>query len=182
MRLCQLCNQEREEVTQVAVPPATWNAFHNFAGVCAECAAASKNRSRLRVPKKAVLPVSAESALPVAGSTCISHRRTGMTLKMVEGPLQEAQLSGALLSSALLNGAAMAGSNLRKADLRLADLGGADLRRADLRGADLRGADLRSTDLREARLEQANLLSCRCDDQTAWPAGFNVERAGAILE
>lgn len=184
MRLCQLCNQEREEVTQVAVPPATWNTFHNFAAVCSACAGDVKNRTRLRIPKKVAVTPPSEALLPpvAPGSTSISHRRTGATLQVVEGPLAQAQLPGAVLSSALLAGAAMTGINLRKADLRLADLGGANLRGADLRGADLRGADLRSTDLREARLDQANLHSTRCDNSTAWPAGFNAHHAGAVLE
>jgi hypothetical protein len=184
MRLCQLCNQEREEVTQHPVPPATWNAFHNFAAVCAECAVATKNRSRLRIPKKAALtpPAGSDWSTAAPGGTAISHRRTGATLQVVDGPLARAELGGALLSSALLAGAALTGANLRKADLRLADLGGASLRGADLRGADLRGADLRSADLREARLDHANLHSSRCDKGTVWPAGFNSAGAGALFE
>jgi hypothetical protein len=183
MKLCQLCGQEQEQVSTLAVAPATWNGFNHFASVCAACQASTKNRTRLRPASKGtVVKQDAAAAAAAPGSTTISHRRTGATLQVVEGPLARAELTGAALNGAHLAGANMPGAILKKADLRLSDLTGADLRGADLRGADLRGADLRSTDLREARLDRANLQSTRCDGMTNWPEGFDPRSAGAVIE
>lgn len=188
MKLCMLCGQEKEQVSTLPVPPATWNQFNNFATVCAECAAIPKNRVRLRLAPAKTL-ATAGAAAPEAGEAApgkkitISHRRTGAALAEVPGTtLQQAELPGANLNGADLQHATLNQANLQRADLRLADLNGADLRGADLRGAQLRGADLRDADLRGAKLEGADLHSARCSRGTAWPETFDPRRAGMSVE
>lgn len=188
MKHCMLCGLEKEQVSTLVVPPATWNQFNNFATVCAECQAIPKNRTRLRLaPAKAAAGKAASEAAaeaaPAGPQVTISHRRTGAVLHQVAGnSLQQADLSGAKLGGADLQHATLNQANLQKSDLRLADLTGADLRGADLRGASLRGADLRDTDLRGARLEGADFSSARCSRGTRWPETFDPRRAGLSVE
>src|SRR5688500_3727607 len=179
MKLCMLCGQEKEEVSTLVVPPATWNQFNNFATVCAECAAATKNRTRLRLsPKKGL----AQADAPEGPHITISHRRSGAILKQVPGTtLQNADLSNIALNGADLQHVSLNGANLAKTDLRLADLQGADLRNADLRGTNFRSADLRDADLRGARLDGADLRDARCSGGTQWPDGYDARRAGAQI-
>jgi hypothetical protein len=90
-----------------------------------------------------------------------------------------------------LTGAQLALADLRATDLRSADLAHADLhgarafsaglrhanlKNADLRCSDLRSADLRGADLRHARLTGATFVNAVADDQTLWPAGFDVRQ------
>ncbi|MEB3163850.1 MAG: pentapeptide repeat-containing protein [Prochlorothrix sp.] len=88
------------------------------------------------------------------------------------------------------------GADLREAKLKDADLTGADLRDANLEGADLRnvvftaallqGANFAGTDLRSAylnaTLSQVNFSNALYSYLTIFPAGFDPEAAGMVLE
>ena len=108
-------------------------------------------------------------------------------------------LRGAELQGADLRGADLRGADLQGADLRGADLRGADLRGADLQGADLEGSALHGADLRETRVGKSGLghrggdpeltfiynpeiWAARADDETRWPAGFEVFGAGIVFD
>jgi uncharacterized protein YjbI with pentapeptide repeats len=181
MKHCTLCGETRENVSVLPVAPATWNAFNNFAEVCAECVAAPLNRTRLKAPAAAKPVVVSEETS--RHQVTVSHRRTGAVLLVVEGrTLARSTMEGASLNGADLQHADLTGANLLRADLRLADLSGADLRGADLRGATLRGADLRGANLSSAKLNKADLHSARFDQYTGWPADFDARAAGALAE
>lgn len=191
MKTCRMCQTDKEDVVMVAVAPATWNGFNNFAEVCATCQESRrfKTWSRTGTSRTKVAAAAAAAALetetaaaanPVK-SVLISHRQTGaLLLKHEGGSLAGADLSSKNLASADLRNGELRGANLSQADLHLADLHGADLRGTDLRAVNFRGADLRAADLRESRMNRADLRHSVYDEQTLWPAGFDPLGTGAI--
>lgn len=110
-----------------------------------------------------------------------------------DADLRGANVRGADLHVAALRGADLCRTDLHDVDLRGADLCGATLRKADLGGADLCGADLRDADLSGADLRGANLAKAELsgailthperghtlhDDETQWPAGYQIPEVG----
>jgi uncharacterized protein YjbI with pentapeptide repeats len=79
-----------------------------------------------------------------------------------------------------LKAANLTGAKLVQADLSGADLHDALLDGADLTGASLAKADLRLTSLTGANLAGADLTGALYDAKTAWPDGFDPEKAGAV--
>ncbi|MGD1937672.1 MAG: pentapeptide repeat-containing protein [Cyanophyceae cyanobacterium] len=67
------------------------------------------------------------------------------------------------------------GLTLSRADLRYLDLRNANLTQAIALRADLRG-----TNLRHANLSDAQLTGCVYDDETEFPAEFNLKKAGCV--
>lgn len=190
MKHCLLCDRDEDSAGMVAVIPATWNRFNNFAEVCEPCRQTRKfqtwARSAARTSLKASVLADAaphrDLAAEAAGPTQveITHRQTGALLHtVIAKSLEGSSLPLAMLSSANLRHAGLRGANLKGADLHLADLTGADLRATDLRTANLRGADLRGADLRESRLQRADLRNSLYDDDTHWPVGFQLHGLGA---
>jgi hypothetical protein len=189
MKTCRMCQTDKEDVVMVAVAPATWNGFNNFAEVCGTCRESRRFKTWSRTgssrTKPAVVAAPAETdgapAAPIGKQTLISHRQTGALLfKHDGGSLAGADLSSQNLASADLRNGELRGANLSQCDLHLADLHGADLRGTDLRAVNFRGADLRGADLREARMHRADLRHSLYDEQTLWPAGFDPHGTGAI--
>lgn len=192
MKTCRMCQTDKEDVVMVAVAPATWNGFNNFAEVCGTCRESRKFKtwsrtgtSRTKAATVAAANADGEGAAPTAApagkQTLISHRQTGALLfKHEGGSLAGADLSSQNLASADLRNGELRGANLSQCDLHLADLHGADLRGTDLRAVNFRGADLRGADLREARMHRADLRHSLYDEQTLWPAGFDPHGTGAI--
>jgi hypothetical protein len=188
-----MCGTDKEDVSMLQVAPATWNGFHDFAEVCAECQTSRRFKmwAKARVAKSNARPSSTgiqDAPLPAlrgeekrpASVIRIAHRRTGVLLREVEShTLAGVNLVGAALSGADLQNATLRNTDLHRADLHLADLAGADLRGADLRGVNFRGADLRGADLRDARLYKADLNHALYDAGTQWPAGFDPDTCGA---
>lgn len=188
MNTCIMCETESETVVVVRVAPATWNGFHDFATVCAECQTSRRFKlwSRAARPKAVPKVAAANASTPAtvvvpAGESCqINHRRTGALLHVVAGQtLAGASLRNAALSGADLQRTRLGGADLLRADLHLADLREADLRGADLRGVNLRGADLRGTDFRDARLQQADIRDAVYNVETHWPQGYDPVARGA---
>ena len=189
MKTCRMCQTDKEDVVMVAVAPATWNGFNNFAEVCATCQESRRFKTWSRTGTSRTKAAAAVAALqtdsPPAGAAVktvlISHRQTGALLfKHEGGSLAGADLSSKNLASADLRNGELRGANLSQCDLHLADLHGADLRGTDLRAVNFRGADLRGADLREARMTRADLRHSLYDEQTLWPAGFDPHGTGAI--
>jgi uncharacterized protein YjbI with pentapeptide repeats len=89
--------------------------------------------------------------------------------------LQEADLSGADLSKSDLSRAYLRAANLSRADLRKADLRTANLSGADLSEANLLKADLSGADLSGANLSRADLREVQYDNNTMFPAGFDLK-------
>lgn len=190
MKNCVMCANAKEDVVMVQVAPATWNGFNSFTEVCVECQETRKFKTWAKTGSakaRAQAKTATASGAPVAGTVGapapdvrITHRQTGALLLEVESPtLVGAKLPRAALSGASLRNATLRGADLLRADLHLADLCGADLREADLRAVNFRGADLRGADLREARLSHADLHFSLYDQQTRWPAGFDLRASGA---
>lgn len=75
----------------------------------------------------------------------------------------------------------MRGFDLAGRDLALLNLAGADLRGAKLRGSDLRGTALQAANLDGAELAKAQLEGATYDEETRWPAGFDLLAAGAMM-
>lgn len=86
-----------------------------------------------------------------------------------DASFEEAQLQNAALCGANLTGANLRNANLRNANLAWSNLQGASLFAADLRGANLAWADLRNVDLREV-----NLNGAYYNQETKWPASFDL--------
>jgi pentapeptide repeat protein len=121
--------------------------------------------------------------------------------------LQKADLRGADLANANLAGVNLAGAQLQGANLRGSVLAYAWLEGTDLAGADLRGAllteppgymfllnSIGEADHTQKRQEgfsevftssacfaHANLTGAIYDSHTHWPAGFDAQKAGAVL-
>jgi hypothetical protein len=106
----------------------------------------------------------------VAAAVTVLARRT-----VLDGdpPLD---LSGSVLPQARLGWAHLAGADLRAADLR-----GTSLQHAQLAGVHLEQSLLCGTELQDADLRGAHLAGARVSADTAWPAGFDWEAAGAKL-
>jgi uncharacterized protein YjbI with pentapeptide repeats len=101
---------------------------------------------------------------------------------LVEAHLSGANLEGANFIQADLSKADLREANLTRATLKGARLAGADLRNARLEQAELEGADLEGADLRGATYTRRFLDSKSTVDMifpTAWPAGFDPDKAGA---
>jgi uncharacterized protein YjbI with pentapeptide repeats len=104
---------------------------------------------------------------------------TGADLENAD--LTNANLEKANLSDAQLKGAHLTGANLKEANLTVANLNKADLAAACLEGAVFLEAHLEGAVL-DANLEEAILVEARSDAQTIWPAGFDWQAAGVIME
>lgn len=137
--------------------------------------------------------------------------RNFINVYLREVNLKKAHLAQINLSSSYLSGANLEGINLEGADLRNIDLSGVNLSRANLQGANLQSANLRSADLSYTNLTQANLRNAdlseayfkRADlkqanlaganllrtyfkeasinEQTVFPEGFDIKRAGTVF-
>jgi len=130
-----------------------------------------------------------------------SGSSTWTTLNLNRTDLRRGNLTGANLQRAALRGTSLARAWMVKVDLR-----GTDLRDADLRDATLRDAiadlttwwpgknfdpaakgvfvhpNLEKADLRSAFLKRDDLTGARANAFTEWPAGFNWQQAGVIME
>jgi len=97
-------------------------------------------------------------------------------------------LQGANLQGAELQKVSFYEANLQGANLRGAKLQGAFFYNAKLQGAKLQGANLQGANLQKAKLQATNLTdvtgletckgldSVEYDENTIWPAGFNIEQ------
>jgi len=196
MKHCIMCDQDRqnEEVSLVQVIPATWNGFHNFAEVCAECQGSRRFQVWARSitsSKKAAASPSRRNRPSGRGA---AHERQPAGQRPSRWPigrpgrcftrfashtLAGADLCGAALGGAALQHAALRGADLHRADLHLADTGGGRPPGRRSARVNLRGADLRGADLREARLHRADLNHSVYDAATRWPSGFDPLASGA---
>jgi uncharacterized protein YjbI with pentapeptide repeats len=96
--------------------------------------------------------------------------------------LNAAKLRYADLSRANLSDTNLSGANLHGANLSEADLSDANLTKIDLSGANLTNARLNYVNLVDANLSGIDLSGAKYNKETKWPAGFDAEAAGAILE
>ena len=106
---------------------------------------------------------------------------------LVGANLADANLVGVNLSGVDLRQASLAGVDLSEANLEWANLADANLTGANLSGAyfwgaTLGGANLAGANLSGPNLNNVQLTTARADSSTVWPAGFNPEAAGVILE
>jgi hypothetical protein len=99
------------------------------------------------------------------------------------GNLARAWLRGTNMDDCDLTDTDLRDANLVQVSLVNATLVGAHLKGADLRGANLRGADLRGADMRAIHLRETALTGAKADEQTKWPADFDLEeqRASGIV-
>jgi hypothetical protein len=75
------------------------------------------------------------------------------------------------------------GFNLIHAKMQRANFSGAHLEFANLESADLSSANLKGTKLNNARTNnQTNVTNAVYNADTEWPAGFNAQARGAILQ
>jgi uncharacterized protein YjbI with pentapeptide repeats len=102
----------------------------------------------------------------------------------VLGPvsLNAAALQGADLRGARLVGVELEGAHLGHADLRGADLTSCDFHEADVTGADFRGAWLPADRMDPTGLGEALFAGAHYRSTTEWPAGFDPDAAGAVLD
>ena len=115
---------------------------------------------------------------------------------LVGANLEGVDFEYATLKEADFRSANLKRANFHRAHLRKADLRGAYLRRAVLIGADLRGAEfrvaiLKRTWMQKAKLQGANLSNVDLstatlagavsDEDTVWPDGFDIQKAGVEL-
>jgi uncharacterized protein YjbI with pentapeptide repeats len=91
-------------------------------------------------------------------------------------------LAGANLENRNLSYYPLRGANLSSANLRGALLFAANLSQANLQQADLRGASVYNADLTGANLDGADLTGSYYSAGTKWPAGFDPQARGAILQ
>ena len=105
-----------------------------------------------------------------AAQVVIRDKETGKEIRTFRG----GSLEGADLSKTRFRYADLRGQNMHFANLNASNFWGADMRGADLRGADLRGANLRRANLEDAKLAGANLTDAIYDQQTVWPADFDL--------
>jgi uncharacterized protein YjbI with pentapeptide repeats len=112
--------------------------------------------------------------------------------------LTHATFNSSRLVKARLGSARLAYASFLGADLTDADFNGADLDNGKLQGAKLTGSTMDQTDLGHAQLQgaqlggvdlstvknldTADLHGAHANTSTKWPAGFDVGRAGVVLD
>jgi hypothetical protein len=91
-----------------------------------------------------------------------------------EADLRNANFTGAKMLKFGARNSDLSGANLAKVDLSDARFVGVKFVGADLSGANLSGADVSGADFTDANLTDAVLVALVFDQNTIWPAGFEV--------
>lgn len=94
----------------------------------------------------------------------------------------DAGKGGAILIGSACEGRPYAPPVFASLDLKGEDLSGTNLAGAKLGKADMRGARLQGADLSTATLDGADLTLAAFNCSTKWPAGFDPNAAGALLD